>query len=71
MNMKNKKITPLSKRNSLRVHRQVFSLNEEENKALNRYLEKYKIQNKSKFLRETLMISILKKFEEDHPTLFD
>jgi hypothetical protein len=69
--MNKKKTIPLSKRNSLRTHRQIFTLNEEENKALNRYIEKYKIQNKSKFLRETIMISILKKFEEDHPTLFD
>ena len=69
--MNKKKIIPLSKRNSLRTHRQVFTLNEEENNALNRYVAKYKIQNKSKFLRETVMISILKKFDEDHPTLFD
>jgi hypothetical protein len=69
--MNKKKITPLSKRNCLRIHRQVFTLNDDENKALNRYVEKYKIQNKSKFLRETIMIAILKKFEEDHPTLFD
>ena len=67
------KKTPLKvvKRNSLRTHRHLFSLNNEENKALNRYLAKYKISNKSKFIRETLMIAIIKKFEEDHPTLFD
>lgn len=69
--MNKKKITPSLKRNSLRVHRQVFTLNDEENKALNRYVKKYKILNKSKFLRETIMIAVLKKFEEDHPTLFD
>jgi len=67
-----KKITNLvSKRNSLRTHRQIFILNDEENKALNRYISKYKVQNKSKFIRETLMLSIIKKMEEDHPTLFD
>lgn len=67
-----KKITNLvSKRNSLRTHRQIFILNDEENKALNRYISKYKVQNKSKFIRETLMITIIKKMEEDHPTLFD
>ncbi len=62
---------PVSKRNSLRTHRQIFTLNDEENKALNRYIAKYKVQNKSKFIRETLMLSIIKKMEEDHPTLFD
>jgi len=61
----------ISKRNSLRTHRQIFTLNDEENKALTRYITKYKVQNKSKFIRETLMITIIRKMEEDHPTLFD
>jgi hypothetical protein len=69
--MAKKNSTPLSQRNTLRTHRQIFTLNDEENKALNRYISKYKIQNKSKFIRETVMIAIIKKFEEDHPTLFD
>lgn len=67
---KNKTIIP-PKRKSLRKHRQFFLLNEEENNALNRYFLKYKVQNKSKFIRETLMLAIIRKFEEDHPTLFD
>jgi len=62
---------PASQRNSLRTNRQIFTLNDEENKALNRYIAKYKIQNKSKFIRETLMLAIIRKLEEDHPTLFD
>jgi len=67
-----KKIKQLvSKRNSLRTHRQIFTLNDEENKALIRYIAKYQVQNKSKFIRETLMMTIIKKMEEDHPTLFD
>jgi len=69
--MVKKKTIPASKRNSLRTHRQIFTLNDEENKALDRYLLKYKVQNKSKLIRETLMIAIIRKFEEDHPTLFD
>jgi len=62
---------PVSQRNSLRTHRQIFTLNDEENKALNRYIAKYRVQNKSKFIRETLMKAIIRQFEEDHPTLFD
>lgn len=69
--MAKKTTNPISKRNSLRTHRQIFTLNDEENKALDRYIDKYKIQNKSKFIRETLMISIIRRFEEDYPTLFD
>jgi len=69
--MAKKPVIALSKRNSLRTHKQVFVLNDEENKALNRYIAKYKIQNKSKFIRETLMTTIIRKMEEDHPRLFD
>jgi hypothetical protein len=69
--MTKKKALPASQRNSLRTHRQIFTLNDEENKALNRYLEKYKVQNKSKFIREAVMLTIIRKMEEDHPTLFD
>lgn len=69
--MAKKKTPPLSQRNSLRTHRQVFTLNDEENRALNRYIEKYKVQNKSKFVREAVMMTIIRKLEEDHPTLFD
>lgn len=69
--MAKKKAKPVSQRNSLRTHRQVFTLNDEENKALNRYVEKYKVQNKSKFMRETVMLTIIRKMEEDHPRLFD
>lgn len=59
------------KRDSLRVHKHLFTLNDAENKVLNRFLEKYKVTNKSRFIRETLIITILKKLEEDSPTLFD
>lgn len=45
-------------------------LNDEEMKALNRFITTYKVKNKSRFVRETLMTAILKRFEEDHPTLF-
>ncbi len=69
--MAKKIIITRPRRNSLRTHRQLFTLNDEENRALERYLNKYKITNKSKFIRETLMYTILRKFEEDHPTLFD
>lgn len=67
-----KKITKfLPKRNSLRTHRQIFTLNDEENKALTRYISKYNVVNKSKFIRESILTTIIKKMEEDRPTLFD
>ncbi|MGC3978080.1 MAG: hypothetical protein QM751_07525 [Paludibacteraceae bacterium] len=65
-------IKPISERGALlRTHRHFFVLNEKENKALERYICKYKIKNKSKFIREILMVSIIKRLEEDSPTLFD
>ena len=69
--MAKKQLPPTTKRTALRTHRQVFTLNDDENKVLNRYLAKYKIENKAKFIRETLMITIIRKLEEDHPRLFD
>ncbi len=53
-----------------RVHKQSFMLNAREMRAVNRYCEKYRVSNKSKFMRETIVTAILKKFDEDHPTLF-
>lgn len=67
-----KNVKPKAKKvTSLRTHRQMFCLNNEENKVLNRYLSKYKVQNKSKFIRETLMVAIIRRLEKDNPTLFD
>lgn len=54
-----------------RVHRQSFMLNAREMRAIDRYCEKYKVTNKSRFIRETIVTAILKKFDDDHPTLFE
>ncbi len=42
----------------------------EELRIVDRYLEKYKITNKSRWLRETILMFIHKNMEEDYPTLF-
>jgi len=46
-------------------------LNNREMKALGIFCNRYRVKNKSEFLRKTLMMTILKKFEEDHPTLWE
>ena len=46
-------------------------LNRREMNALNAFCEKYKISNRSKFMREAIITTILKKFDEDYPSLFD
>jgi len=53
-----------------RVHKVAFMLNDEEYKAVDRYLRKYKIENKSRWYRETILSHILRTLEEDYPTLF-
>ena len=35
------------------------------------YLKKYKISNKARWLRETVLTFIHQKMEEDYPTLFN
>lgn len=54
-----------------RETRITFCINEKEARVLDQFYEKYKIQNRSRFLRETVISAILKRFDEDYPTLFN
>ncbi|MCB2197670.1 MAG: hypothetical protein KQH79_17560 [Bacteroidetes bacterium] len=54
-----------------RVYRKSILFNKREIQAINHYCKKYKIRNKSKFMREMIISSILKKFDEDYPSLFE
>ncbi len=54
-----------------RDFRITFSLNEKEYIALNRYVDKYKISNRNRWIRETILMHVLQKMEENHPTLFN
>ncbi len=67
MQKKNKKKTESLKR----VHRKSILFNRKEMNAINRYCRKYKIKNKSRFMRETIITAILQKFDEDYPSLFE
>lgn len=53
-----------------REQRMVCLLSEEEQRIVDRYLERYKITNKSRWFRETILKFIHKNMEEDYPTLF-
>jgi len=46
-------------------------LNNRELRALNVYCQRFRVKNRSKFLRETLMMAILKRFDEEMPSLFE
>jgi len=54
----------------LRKNQKGIRFNNKELKAIETYCKKYKIQNRSKFMREAIITTILKKFDEDSPTLF-
>ncbi len=60
-----------SSERALRRHKIAVSLNDREAAALARFCEKYGIRNRSKVIRETVMRAILKRLDEDSPTLFD
>ncbi len=46
-------------------------LNNREMRAFGIYCNRFRIKNKSEFLRETIMKAILKRFEDEHPTLWE
>jgi hypothetical protein len=54
-----------------RTNKLSVMLNDREMKALGIYCCRYRVKNKSEFLRETIMKTILKRFEEEHPTLWE
>ncbi len=58
------------RRQMTRTHRVTILLNDSEYKALNTYLSKYDIKNRSQMIRETLLMNILQRFDADNPTLF-
>lgn len=53
-----------------RAHRLTCLMSEEEQQLIDRYLDRYKITNKSRWLRETVLLFVYQKMEEDYPTLF-
>lgn len=53
-----------------RIHRKELRFNTSELDAINYYCKRYKIRNKSKFLREAIISSVLHRIEQDHPKLF-
>jgi hypothetical protein len=54
-----------------RNNRLSLMLNTREARALGIYCNRYRVRNKSEFLRETIMKAILKRFDEEHPTLWE
>ena len=55
----------------VRNQRYSFLVNSDEKQTIENYLRKYKISNRSRWMRETLMTFIIKNLDQDYPTLFD
>lgn len=69
---KNSSFPPQGQHDELkRPHRLVCLLSEEEYRLVTRYLKRYKISNKSRWMRENLLHFIHRNMEEDYPTLFE
>ena len=49
---------------------QTIRFNSREHSAITQYCEKFKIKNKAKFMREAIISEILRKFEDNYPTLW-
>lgn len=54
-----------------RKQRMVCLMSEDETQIVERYLAKYHITNKGRWMRETVLSFICKTMEEDYPTLFN
>ncbi|HKL71173.1 MAG TPA: hypothetical protein VJ855_00835 [Marinilabiliaceae bacterium] len=54
-----------------RRHRLTIQLNDHEMSALELYCKKYKVKNRSAFVRESIMRVVMNRFLEDYPTLFE
>ena len=50
---------------------QTIRFNTRELSAINQYCEKFKVKNKAKFMREAIISEVLRKFDENYPTLWD
>jgi len=54
----------------LRLNKKSISFNNKELNVIESYCQKYRVNNRSKFMREAIITSILKRLDEDYPTLF-
>ena len=68
---KSKPVAVFQPSSSPRKERLVTFLSQEEKQMVDNYLNKYRINNRSRWMRETLIRSILQNLELDYPTLFD
>ena len=60
-----------NKEHPVRNERYSFLVNADEKQTIENYLRKYRISNRSRWMRETLITFIIKNLDQDYPTLFN
>lgn len=70
MGKRDKKSLKMHVETTKRERRMSILMSDDEQMIVDHYLDKYKITNKSRWLRETILMFIHKNMEEDYPTLF-
>ncbi len=55
----------------IRKHKATFLLNDKEMEAFEVYCKRYQVTNKAKFMRESVMRTVMDQFMDDYPTLFE
>jgi hypothetical protein len=54
-----------------RRKRQAIMFNQREMNAIDHYCSRFKVDNRSKFMREAIITEVLKKFDQNYPTLWE
>ena len=54
-----------------RTNKLSLLLNNREMRAIGIYCNRYRVKNKSEFMRATIMKAIIKRFEDEYPTLWE
>jgi predicted solute-binding protein len=54
-----------------RKYKKSIAFNSQEIKAIDKYCQRYKVSNPTKFIRQAVMQVVFKKFTDDYPTLWD
>jgi hypothetical protein len=50
---------------------QSIRFNSRELSAINQYCKQFQVKNKAKFMREAIITEVLRKFDDNYPTLWD
>lgn len=64
------KVQPGEKLVLVRKHRKAILFNDKEISLLDQYCAKYRIRNKSSFIREIVVSHIMQQMDENYPKLF-